>query len=73
METRISLIQTLAERLFRPGGRLSVVENPDRFLLRDDVRLALSYLGIKVHNGQSLDLRLLWEFDYHDETRLRYV
>jgi PglZ domain. len=73
METRISLIQTLAERLFRPGGRLSVVENPDRFLLRDDVRLALSYLGIKVHNGQSLDLRLLWEFDYHDETSLRYV
>lgn len=71
---RPTLHTTIAHHLFlRDDTRLVVVENPDGFLLREDVRWELSYLHIVVEQGTSLDLRILFETRYKSDCDVRFV
>lgn len=53
--------------------RLVVVENPDGFLLRDDVGWELSSLYIVVLSGDSLALRILFETRFKAEQNTRFI
>lgn len=53
--------------------RLVVVENPDGFLLRDDVGWELSSLYIVVLSGNSLALRILFETRFKIEQDTRFI
>lgn len=69
-----NLRSTIAHHLFNHSDtRLVVAENPDGFLLRDDVRWELSYMHIVVEHGTSLDLRILFETRYKADKDLRFV
>lgn len=53
--------------------RLVVVENPDGFLLRDDIGWELSSLYIVVLSGDSLALRVLFETRFKAEQNTKFI
>lgn len=52
---------------------LTIISNPDKFLLREDVKeRLLSVCNIKIISGSSLQLRLVYEFTVKRETQFSY-
>ncbi len=64
----------IAKYLFdHEDTRLVVVENPDGFLLRDDVGWELSSLCIVILLGDNLALRILFETRFKIEQDTRFI
>lgn len=54
-------------------SRFVIVRNRDKFLLRDDVKWALSYENIKVYSGNNIELRIVKEVIIPNYPEFRYV
>ena len=68
------LIQKIAQKVTVDYCHLTFVENPDRFLLNDDVcRLLRQEQGIEIVKGSQLSLRIHFELHYKQSHNSRYV
>lgn len=66
-----NIFQRISDCIASSG--LTIVSNPDKFLLRDDVKdRLLSEYNIKICSGSSLQLRLVYEFSVKRETQYKY-
>ncbi len=69
-----SLLQSIVKEITRPYTRLSVISNPDGFLLREDTMCALKQqAGITVLYFSQLELRVWFELDFKEKPEEHFV